>query len=437
MPEVEIPKGPETPPSYRLDVQLHDLLMKPPETPRLLPAPPNGKEQKLPTPVFPQHPELMTARDEDYFPKKTHNGHRTHSAKHIYRAAKGWAFPFFRSRIMPGEFHPIIAYLFNEWKCNLDCHYCWAFDNSVRGMTEDVAKRSIDWLHDTGCRVLALMGGEPLLRPDFAHKICYYAAKNDFWIYLPTNARLMRPEVIDKLADAGVATFNIAVDAWDVKPGLPKAMVPIRSYFDYLVKKQYKYGYSVFLNINICHNNMDDVRQLTELAHDSGIATDYHICESPMTEQPHFKHLYSNPTFIREEDHPLVAELVDWLIEKQRSGYHMVNSVERLAQMKEFVQGELEDWNCRAGHNSLIVRVDGTLAPCFPMYSAGYDWGTIENHKFESKQLKEMKKECQKNCFSTLNHILAFCYNDRRVITWLLRQARHGFRHVDGNFGDS
>ena len=407
--------------------------MKPPEQPRLLPPPSSGKEQKLPKPVFPQFPELMSAADEDFFPN---NGRRKYKVKHIYRAAKGWAFPFFRSRIMPGEFHPIIAYLFNEWKCNLDCHYCWAFDNSVRGMTEDVARRSIDWLHDTGCRVLALMGGEPLLRPDFAHKIIYYAARKDFWIYLPTNGHLMRPEVIDKLADAGVASFNLAVDAWDVKPGLPKAMVPIRSYFDYLVKKQYKYGYSVFLNINICHNNMDDVRQLTELAHDSGIATDYHICESPMTEQPHFKHLHTNPTFIREEDHPMVCELVDWLVEKQKSGYHMVNSVERLSQMKEFIKGELEDWNCRAGHNSLIIRVDGTLAPCFPMYSAGYDWGTIENHKFESKQLKDMKKECQKSCFSTLNHILAFCYNDQRVIRWLFTQAKRGFQGVSGNFGD-
>jgi MoaA/NifB/PqqE/SkfB family radical SAM enzyme len=436
MPDLQTPGTTTSAPTYRLDVHLHELLMKPPEQPRLLPPPPSGQLQTLPKPVFPQHPELMAARDEDYFP--VNGGRRTHKAKHIYRAAKGWAFPFFRSRIMPGEFHPIIAYLFNEWKCNLDCHYCWAFDNSVRGMTEDTAKRSIDWLHDTGCRVLALMGGEPLLRPDFAHKIIYYAAKRDFWIYLPTNGRLLRPDVIDKVADAGVATVNLAVDSWDDVPGkgLPKAMVPIRKHFDYLVKKQYKYGYSVFLNINICANNMDDVRQLTELAHDSGIATDYHICESPMTEQPHFKHLYSNPTFIREKDHPAVAELVDWLIEKQKSGYHMVNSVERLAQMKNFVHGELEDWNCRAGHNSLIVRVDGTLAPCFPMYSAGYDWGTIENHKFETKQLKEMKKECQKSCFSTLNHILAFCYNDRRVITWLLRQAKHGFRHVEGNFGD-
>jgi len=434
MPEVEMPRVTEAAPTYRLDVQLHELLMKPPEQPRLLPPPPNGTLQTLPEPVFPQHPELLTARDEDYFP--VNGQRRSYKAKYIYRAAKGWAFPFFRSRIMPGEFHPIIAYLFNEWKCNLDCHYCWAFDNSVRGMTEDTAKRSIDWLYDTGCRVLALMGGEPLLRPDFAHKIIYYAAKKDFWIYLPTNGRLMRPEVIDKVADAGVATVNLAVDAWDLKPGLPKAMVPIRSYFDYLVKKQYKYGYSVFLNINICGNNMDDVRQLTELARDSNIATDYHICESPMTEQPHFKHLYSNPTFIREKDHPAVAELIDWLIEKQNSGYHMVNSVQRLAQMKNFIRGELEDWNCRAGHNSLIIRVDGTLAPCFPMYSAGYDWGTIENHKFETKQLKEMKKECQKNCFSTLNHILAFCYHDRRVITWLFEQSKHGFQGVKGNFGD-
>jgi MoaA/NifB/PqqE/SkfB family radical SAM enzyme len=407
--------------------------MKQPEQPRLLPPPPGGNEQKLPTPVFPQHPELMAAADEDYFPK---NGKRKYKPQYVYRAMKGWAFPFIRSRLMPGEFHPIIAYLFNEWKCNLDCHYCWAFDNSVRGMTEDTAKRSVDWLHDTGCRVLALMGGEPLLRPDFAHKIIYYAAKKDFWIYLPTNGRLLRPEVIDKVADAGVATVNLAVDAWDIKPGLPKAMVPIRSHFDYLIKKQYKYGYSVFLNINICHNNMDDVRQLTELAHDNGIATDYHICESPMTEQPHFKHLYTNPTFIREEDHPLVGELVDWLVAKQKSGYYMVNSVERLLQMKDFIQGDLQDWNCRAGHNSLIVRVDGTLAPCFPMYSAGYDWGTIEKHKFEAKQLKEMKKECQKNCFSTLNHILAFCYNDQRVIGWMLKQAKNGFQGVTGNFGD-
>jgi MoaA/NifB/PqqE/SkfB family radical SAM enzyme len=37
------------------------------------------------------------------------------------------------------------------------------------------------------------MGGEPLLRPKFIHKIVNYAAKKDFLVYLPTNGRLMNP----------------------------------------------------------------------------------------------------------------------------------------------------------------------------------------------------------------------------------------------------
>jgi len=35
----------------------------------------------------------------------------------------------------------------------------------------------------------------------------------------------------------------VAVDAWDVKPGLPKALVPIQSNLEHLMRKQYVYGY--------------------------------------------------------------------------------------------------------------------------------------------------------------------------------------------------
>jgi MoaA/NifB/PqqE/SkfB family radical SAM enzyme len=395
-----------------------------------LPPLPEGADRQLPYATFPQRPELLSVPDELYFPK---DSKRKWKAGEIYHAMRGWMFPYFRSRLLPGDFHPLIAYLFNEWKCNLNCGYCWAYDNKVTGMTEEVAKRSIDWLHTTTCRVLALMGGEVLLRPDFAHQIVYYAAKKGFWIYLPTNGRLMHERVVNRLADAGVATFNLAVDAWDEKPGLPKAIVPIRQNFEYLIRKQYKYGYSVFLNINICRNNLEDVRKLTELAHDHGIATDYHICETPMMAQQKFQSLEDSPVFIREEDHGPIGELIDWLVDKQNCGWKMVNSVERLQQMKTFIQHEMTEWGCRAGQSSLVIRTDGTLAPCFPTYSATHDWGTVENPKMEPLQLNVMKQSCEKTCFSTLNHILAFCYNDARVIRWLLRQAAHGFQGVRGN----
>jgi MoaA/NifB/PqqE/SkfB family radical SAM enzyme len=392
------------------------------------------RSASLPDPVFPQHPKLLN--DPPRFLEQPHvpPAHRYWSVPQIYRTMRGWLFPYVRSRALPGDFHPIIAYLFTEYKCNLDCHYCWAYDNRVKGMTEEVARRSIDWLHDSGAGVLALMGGEPLLRPQFVHKVVYYAAKKGLWPYLPTNARLLRPEVTDRIADAGIATVNLAVDSYDVKPSLPKALAPIRSYFDYLVKKQYRYGYTVFFNINICRNNLDDVKQLTEIAHDNGIATDYHLNEAPLVlPDEHFKHLNGNATYIQTEDQPRVAELIDWLIEKNRAGYKMVNPIQRLTQMKSFLHGDPERWNCRAGQNSLIIRTDGTLAPCFPMYAVQHDWGTVGNPKFEAEQLDHMKQSCELNCFSTLNHILAHCYDDARVIRYFVKNAKRGFQGVTGS----
>jgi pyruvate-formate lyase-activating enzyme len=290
------PNTPQQP--FRLDVPLHDLLTNgSPRKPGPTLVPAHATSETLPEPVFPQHPALLN-QDDNYeeMLALARQGKRPWTAPLVMRAMNGWLFPYVRSRVLPGDFHPIIAYLFTEWKCNLDCHYCWAFDNQVKGMTEDVARRSIDWLHSTTCRVLALMGGEPLLRPQFAHKVIYYAAKKGFWIYLPTNARLMRPEVTDRLADAGMAIVNFAVDAVEEKPGLPKALGPVRKYFDYLLRKQYKYGYSVFFNMNMCRTNLEDIKQLTEIAHDNGIATDYHINESPMIEQEHFQHYDGNST---------------------------------------------------------------------------------------------------------------------------------------------
>jgi MoaA/NifB/PqqE/SkfB family radical SAM enzyme len=445
-----------TPAKFRIDFAIHDLLMNSNSQP---PAPLVSKGLTLPEPVFPRFPAKLSDPGPEAPLERRHWG-----SQEIYHKVRGWLVPYVRSRVLPGEFHPIIAYLFVEYKCNLDCWYCWAYNNQVKGMTEDTALRSIDWLYDRGCRVLALMGGEPLLRPDFVHKVVYYAAKKGFWIYIGTNGRLLRPELADRLGDAGVAVFNFALDSWDLQPGLPKALVPARSNLEHVMRKQYVYGYMVFFNINICRNNMDDVRLLTDYAHTHRVATDYHINETPMLEQDaHFKHLADNPTYIRPEDWPAVDSLIDWLIEKNQSGYQMVNSVQRLQETKAFLRmssgldlrqygwngdgsrgnGEIKkllqtmpgvvngpngdlhfaEWNCRAGQNNVIIRTDGTVAPCFPMYPSTFDWGNIDQPKFAQEQLTGMKKTCQQHCFSTLNHNLAYCYNDTRVIKWLWAQT--------------
>ena len=96
--------------TFRLDVQLHELLTKPQE--RTIPLPPIGQPQMFPEPVFPQRPELLGPIDPNdgwIRPEKRH-----WAPSQIYHAMRGWLFPYIRSRVTPGDFHPLIAYLFTN-----------------------------------------------------------------------------------------------------------------------------------------------------------------------------------------------------------------------------------------------------------------------------------------------------------------------------------
>lgn len=149
MPEVEsCPQKDEYSPSFRLDVRLHDLLTKPEPRREITFLPSSGPPQLLPEPVFPLGRELL---GEDGINLKAHQAvvfgqRRRWSTPFVLRGVRGWLFPYVRFRLLPGSFHAIFAYLFTGWKCNLDCRYRWALDNRVKGMAEEAARRSIDWL---------------------------------------------------------------------------------------------------------------------------------------------------------------------------------------------------------------------------------------------------------------------------------------------------
>jgi sulfatase maturation enzyme AslB (radical SAM superfamily) len=128
-----------TAPKFRIDVDIHNLLMH--SAPGPVPVPP-PKGLTLPEPVFPPYPEKLSDPGPATIPEK-----RDWTMPQVYRKMCGWLFPYIRSRVLPGDFHPITSYMFVEYKCNLDCWYCWAYNNKVKGMTEDVARRSIDWLY--------------------------------------------------------------------------------------------------------------------------------------------------------------------------------------------------------------------------------------------------------------------------------------------------
>src|SRR4029077_2396324 len=106
---------------FRLDVPLHQLLQQPSdEHERPSRLPPLAEPQTLPPAVFPQYPELFHDLDEQDIAAHESvvtTGKRHWPANRILKTMNGWMFPYFKSRLSPGDFQPIIAYLFTEWKC--------------------------------------------------------------------------------------------------------------------------------------------------------------------------------------------------------------------------------------------------------------------------------------------------------------------------------
>lgn len=344
-----------------------------------------------------------------------------------FRAFRRWVIPYLASRIYPHAFRPILCYLYTEYRCNIDCHYCFQFDNHRPGMDLETAKSAIDWLKSVGCRVIPLMGGEPLLRKDFILEVIRYGVQKGFFMYLPTNGYLLDKDFIDEAGQAGVAAINLAVDCVSPRKGLPKALRPIEPQFRYLVKQQKKYGYLVFFNINICKTNISDVRALTEIAHQNHIGTDYHLNEQPVSfvEVEHYRHqeegLYITPDEFEEVD-----DLLDWIIDKQRKGWPMVNSIEHLRAFKHRARGSMQAWPCRAGLNGAFIRPDGTLSPCFDMMFYDYDWGRIWEPHFDREALKALKEKCLPQCSSTCFCTMGHYYSLSTIPEWVRKHMRVG-----------
>lgn len=88
-------------------------------------------------------------------------------------------------------------------------------------------------------------------------------------------ARVTRPRVVQRIPSAVVGTVKPGVGAVVQKPRLPKILNHISRSFAGLMGRQYIFGATVLLKIDISIKNFEHMRALTEIAHRDGIAIDY------------------------------------------------------------------------------------------------------------------------------------------------------------------
>ncbi len=167
--------------------------------------------------------------------------------------------------------------------------------------------------------------------------------------------------MIDALGQAGRAAVNLAVDCVARAWARPRP-AQHESQFRHLVEQQKKpIGYLLFFNINICRTNLKDVKLLTEIAHQNRIGTDYHLNEPPhdFVNTEHYRHK-DDGLFITPDQYDEVDELLDWLIDKQRQGWPMVNSIAHLKPLRTVCGG---DEPGTAGRPQARIRPEESLRP--------------------------------------------------------------------------
>src|SRR6516164_11385326 len=141
--------------------------------------------------------------------------------------------------------------------CNARCGFCsFARDRlpaaSRHSVTLPDAKLAFDILKRNGIRFLHFTGGEPLVHREFTAMVAH-AAQVGMVPTLVTNGALLTPRRVDLLADAGLATVYISIDAashavHDSNRGLPGLSARIRRANAALARRQIPSSASVTMS---------------------------------------------------------------------------------------------------------------------------------------------------------------------------------------------
>ena len=281
--------------------------------------------------------------------------------------------------------------------CNADCDFCGfarsKFDPKARrSVTLREACEAIDIAVKNHIGYLLFVGGEPMVHRDL-RPMTRYAAERGIHPMICTNGGLWTEENMRGLADDGLSSVIMSIDAHDV------------------AKHEKNRGL-----LDVCKK----IKRANEFFHSAGIQTTASITASRLIDDyeklPAFLEslgfkscTFSYPltslasSYLSFSDSGLVNYSKTELIElfekikrmKRRSGFPVVNPTESLSEMQRHLRGEKEKFGCLGGHKYFYLDWNLDLYRCHfwekPMCKV-WEWG-------ESKLIRDGCTRCMIDCY--------------------------------------
>src|SRR5438270_849598 len=162
---------------------------------------------------------------------------------------------------------PWAAHLYVTEQCNLDCHYCNEFNNSIPHPALADLKKWMDHIRKLDVMRLGLQGGEPLKHPDIVEVVRYAKCVGFCKVSMSTNGFLLNRQLLADLEGAGLDELQISVDRMTPIASTRKSMKSILHKLDWFKDSK------VRLNVSgvLFKETLDEMGQVIDTCLDLGI----------------------------------------------------------------------------------------------------------------------------------------------------------------------
>jgi MoaA/NifB/PqqE/SkfB family radical SAM enzyme len=246
---------------------------------------------------------------------------------------------------------PWVAHLYVTEQCNLDCHYCNEFNNSIPHPALADLKKWMDHIRKLEVMRLGLQGGEPLKHPDIVEIVRYAKSIGFCQVSMSTNGFLLNCQLLADLEGAGLDELQISVDRMTPIPSTRKAMKSIVHKLDWFKDSK------VRLNVSgvMFKDTLDEMAQVIDTCLDLGIAVRARVIHDDLVHDRALRNGSDSEPLLRFLDHQ----------EKlKRSGQKIRSSWNLLTYQKKMLRQEPIDWTCIAGYKYFFVSSTGKFWLC-------------------------------------------------------------------------
>ena len=249
------------------------------------------------------------------------------------------------AKAMKSRRHPIVAHIVPIRRCNLSCSYCNEYDDFSKPVPTELMLRRVDRLAELGTSVITISGGEPLLHPDLDEIIRRIRDCNCI-ATLITNGYLLTPDRIQQLNRAGLDHLQISVDNVHPDEVSNKSLKVLDRKLEWLAAHA---EFQVNINAVIgTSEKPEDAAVVARRAKELGMATTVGIVHD------HSGQLRP----LGERERQVYQKIVE-IGGKSFSTFAYYNQFQ-----KNLIEGNPNDWKCRAGSRYLYVCENGLVHYC-------------------------------------------------------------------------